>query len=69
MRSLSNIEMPPCYSTASVLCSCGGFLFGRVSVCTIWMPETKGKSLDEIEIAFSRKTPKFRPLFKFTKEG
>lgn len=37
------------------------FLFGGCTlltaiVCIIWMPETKGKSLDEIETAFRRST-------------
>ncbi|KAF2257849.1 putative transporter [Lojkania enalia] len=44
------------------------FLFGGCTlltavVCLIWMPETKGKSLDEIEVAFTRKAPGTRTLF------
>ena len=43
------------------------FLFGGCTlvtaiVCMIWMPETKGKSLEEIEVAFAKKTPGNRSL-------
>ncbi|KAF2466628.1 putative transporter [Lindgomyces ingoldianus] len=45
------------------------FLFGGCTlltavVCLIWMPETKGKSLDEIEAAFSHKAPGTRTFFR-----
>jgi MFS family permease len=48
------------------------FLFGGCTlltavVCMIWMPETKGKSQEEIDRAFSRKTPSLRRLLGFTR--
>ena len=50
------------------------FLFGGCTlltavVCMIWMPETTGKSQEEIEVAFSRKTPSLLKLLKLTKAG
>ena len=46
------------------------FLFGGCTlltaiVCIIWMPETKGKSLDEIEQAFARRSsPAKKSVFR-----
>ncbi|KAF2133665.1 general substrate transporter [Dothidotthia symphoricarpi CBS 119687] len=50
------------------------FLFGGCTlltavVCMVWMPETKGKSLDEIELAFSRKAPNLRTFLRLTRTG
>jgi hypothetical protein len=43
------------------------FLFGGCSiltaiVCALFMPETKGRSLDEIEEAFKRKSPRSKSI-------
>ncbi|KAL1599550.1 hypothetical protein SLS60_007353 [Paraconiothyrium brasiliense] len=35
----------------------GGCAFITTIVCMMWMPETKGKSLEEIEAAFAKKAP------------
>lgn len=42
----------------------GGCTFVTAIVCMIWMPETKGKSLEDIEILFAQKTTGKRDFFK-----
>lgn len=42
----------------------GGCTFITAIVCMVWMPETKGKSLEEIEAAFAKKAPTGRSLLR-----
>lgn len=45
----------------------GGCTFITAIVCMVWMPETKGKTLEEIEAAFAKKAPGSRSLLRLIK--